>query len=100
VPCDGRTPSYLLLQVFVRSHDRLENHASACWSMSNLSVPGGWTCVITPRRVTPPLLASVVVANAVGGLIGRFAEHKESTGLQDGLDKLRPGHRGDRGDDR
>jgi hypothetical protein len=53
VPRDGRTPSYPLWQVFVRSHDRLESYASACWSMSNLSVPGGWTCVITPGRVTP-----------------------------------------------
>jgi hypothetical protein len=53
VPRDGRTPSYLPLQMFVRSHDRLESYASDCWSMSNLSVPGGCTCVITPGRVTP-----------------------------------------------
>ena len=41
---------------------------------------------------SPPMLASVVVAGAAGGLIGRFAEDKERTGLREGLgDKLKPG---------
>ena len=41
---------------------------------------------------SPPMLASVVVGGAAGGLIGRFAEHKESAALQKGLgDKLAPG---------
>jgi arylsulfatase A-like enzyme/uncharacterized membrane protein len=41
---------------------------------------------------SPPMLASVVVGGAVGGLIGKFAEHKEKAGLERGLgDKLHPG---------
>ncbi|HYB47020.1 MAG TPA: sulfatase-like hydrolase/transferase, partial [Streptosporangiaceae bacterium] len=41
---------------------------------------------------SPPLLASVVVGGAVGRAIGKFAEHKEKTGLEQGMgDKLQPG---------
>jgi arylsulfatase len=41
---------------------------------------------------SPPMLAAVVAGGAAGGLIGRFAEHKERAGLQKGLgDKLAPG---------
>jgi len=41
---------------------------------------------------SPPLLASVVVGGAAGGLIGRFAEHKVASGMENGLgDKLAPG---------
>jgi arylsulfatase A-like enzyme/uncharacterized membrane protein len=41
---------------------------------------------------SPPLLASVVVGGAVGGLVGRFAKHKVDSGLEAGLgDKLQPG---------
>ncbi len=41
---------------------------------------------------SPPLLASVVVGGAVGGLAGKFARHKVDTGLEKGLgDKLAPG---------
>ncbi len=41
---------------------------------------------------SPPLLASVVVGGAAGGLIGRFAEHKVASGIEKGLgDKLAPG---------
>ena len=69
MPRDGRTPSCLPLEVFVRSHDRLESYASACWSMSNLSVPGGWTCVITPGRVTP------IASDCIERLSARVARH-------------------------
>src|SRR5215475_9775377 len=31
---------------------------------------------------SPPLLASVVVGGAAGGVVGRFAEHKEKAGLE------------------
>ena len=41
---------------------------------------------------SPPLLASVVAGGAAGGLIGRFAEHKVASGMEQGLgDKLGPG---------
>jgi len=41
---------------------------------------------------SPPLLASVVVGGAVGGLIGKFAKHKVDSGIEQGLgDKLAPG---------
>jgi arylsulfatase A-like enzyme/uncharacterized membrane protein len=41
---------------------------------------------------SPPLLASVVVGGAVGGLVGRFTKHKVDSGLEAGLgDKLQPG---------
>ena len=41
---------------------------------------------------SPPLLASVVVGGAVGGLIGKFARHKVDSGIEKGLgDKLAPG---------
>jgi len=41
---------------------------------------------------SPPLLASIAVGAAAGGVIGRFARHKEETGLREGLgDKLAPG---------
>ena len=40
----------------------------------------------------PPLLASIVVGGAVGGLVGKFAKHKVDSGLEEGLgDKLQPG---------
>ena len=40
----------------------------------------------------PPLLASVVVGAAAGGLIGKFTKHKVESGLESGLgDKLKPG---------
>ena len=40
----------------------------------------------------PPLLASVAVGAAAGGIVGRFAQHKIDSGLETGLgDKLRPG---------
>jgi arylsulfatase len=41
---------------------------------------------------SPPLLASVVVGGAVGGVVGKFAKHKIDSGLEEGLgDKLPPG---------
>ena len=41
---------------------------------------------------SPPLLASVVVGGAVGGLAGKFAKHKVNSGIEQGLgDKLQPG---------
>ena len=41
---------------------------------------------------SPPLLASVVVGGAVGGLIGKFARHKVDSGIEKGLGgKLQPG---------
>jgi arylsulfatase A-like enzyme/uncharacterized membrane protein len=41
---------------------------------------------------SPPLLASVVVGGAVGGMVGKFAKHKMDSGLEAGLgDKLQPG---------
>ncbi len=41
---------------------------------------------------SPPLLASVVVGGAVGGLAGKFAKHKVDSGIEQGLgDKLQPG---------
>ena len=40
----------------------------------------------------PPLLASVVVGGAVGGLVGRFARHRVDSGVEKELgEKLRPG---------
>jgi len=40
----------------------------------------------------PPLLASIAVGAAAGGLVGRFAKHKLDTGLESGLgEKLKPG---------
>jgi arylsulfatase A-like enzyme/uncharacterized membrane protein len=40
----------------------------------------------------PPLLASVAVGAAAGGLIGRFARHRVDSGLEEHLgDKLQPG---------
>jgi len=42
--------------------------------------------------LSPPMLASVMVGGAGGGAIGKLVEHRESTGLQEGLDeKLTPG---------
>ena len=42
--------------------------------------------------VAPPLLGSIAVGAAAGGLIGRFAEHKVAAGMEQGLaDKLAPG---------
>ena len=41
---------------------------------------------------SPPLLASIVVGAAAGGLVGKFAKHKLDSGLEKGLgDKLKPG---------
>ena len=41
---------------------------------------------------SPPLLASIVVGAAAGGLIGKFAKHKVDSGIEQGLgDKLKPG---------
>jgi arylsulfatase len=41
---------------------------------------------------SPPLLASVVVGAAAGGLVGKFAEHKVASGLEKDLgSKLQPG---------
>jgi uncharacterized membrane protein len=41
---------------------------------------------------SPPLLASVVVGAAAGGLAGRFARHTVASGIEEGLgDKLAPG---------
>ena len=40
----------------------------------------------------PPLLGSIVVGAAAGGLIGRFAKHQVDSGMETGLgDKLAPG---------
>jgi len=40
----------------------------------------------------PPLLASVAVGAAAGGVIGKFTKHKVDSGMEAGLgDKLRPG---------
>ena len=40
----------------------------------------------------PPLLASTVVGAAAGGLLGKFAKHKEDSGIAAGVgDKLPPG---------
>src|SRR6266571_6731169 len=41
---------------------------------------------------SPPLLASIVVGAAAGGLVGKFAKHKLDSGIEKGLgDKLKPG---------
>src|SRR6266566_6557850 len=41
---------------------------------------------------SPPLLASIVVGGAAGGLVGKFARHKVDNGIEQGLgDKLKPG---------
>jgi len=41
---------------------------------------------------SPPLLGSIVVGAAAGGLVGKFAEHKVQSGMETGLgDKLKPG---------
>jgi len=40
----------------------------------------------------PPLLASIAVGAAAGGLIGKFTKHKVDSGMETGLgDKLKPG---------
>ncbi|HEX5949563.1 MAG TPA: sulfatase-like hydrolase/transferase [Actinomycetota bacterium] len=40
----------------------------------------------------PPLLASIALGAAAGGLVGRFAKHKLDTGLESGLgERLKPG---------
>ncbi len=38
----------------------------------------------------PALLASIAVGGALGGVIGKFTEHKEETGLQQGLGEKLP----------
>jgi uncharacterized membrane protein len=41
---------------------------------------------------SPPLLASIAVGAAAGGLVGRFARHKVDSGIEEGLGgKLAPG---------
>src|SRR6266568_2860195 len=41
---------------------------------------------------SPPLLASIAVGAAAGGLVGKFAKHKLDSGIEKGLgDKLKPG---------
>jgi uncharacterized membrane protein len=41
---------------------------------------------------SPPLLASAVVGGAVGGLVGRFAKHRQDSGIEKGIgDQLAPG---------
>jgi uncharacterized membrane protein len=41
---------------------------------------------------SPPLLASIIVGAAAGGLVGKFAQHKVNSGIETGLgDKLKPG---------
>src|SRR6266581_8616874 len=55
-----------------------------------LEIGGGVGLVV--GLFSPPLLASVIVGGAVGGLAGKFARHKVDTGLEKGLgDKLAPG---------
>jgi uncharacterized membrane protein len=44
-----------------------------------LEIGGGVGLVV--GLLAPPLLASVVVAGAAGGLVGKFAEHKVKSGL-------------------
>ena len=40
----------------------------------------------------PPLLASIAVGAAAGGIVGKFAKHKVDSGLEQGLgEKLKPG---------
>ncbi len=42
--------------------------------------------------LSPPLLASIVVGGAAGGLVGKFAKHRVESGLESGLgEKLKPG---------
>ncbi len=38
----------------------------------------------------PPLLASVVVAGAVGGLVGKFTKHRVETGIEDKVGETIP----------
>ncbi|MGE5292955.1 MAG: arylsulfatase [Micromonosporaceae bacterium] len=41
---------------------------------------------------SPPMLASIAVGGAVGGLVGKFAKHKVDSGIEEGLGgKLQPG---------
>jgi len=41
---------------------------------------------------SPPLLASIVVGAAAGGLVGKFTQHKVNSGIEKGLgEKLKPG---------
>jgi arylsulfatase len=41
---------------------------------------------------SPPLLASIVVGGAVGGLTGKFMKHRVDSGIEAGMgDKLKPG---------
>ena len=41
----------------------------------------------------PPMLASVVVAGAAGGLVGKFADHRLKTGIQDKIGESLPAGR-------
>jgi arylsulfatase len=41
---------------------------------------------------SPPMLGSIAVGAAVGGVVGRFTEHKVKSGMESGMgDKLQPG---------
>ena len=42
----------------------------------------------------PPLLASVAVGGAVGGLVGKFTDHKVKAGMEGLAEKLPPGTAG------
>lgn len=42
----------------------------------------------------PPLLGAVAVGGAVGGLVGRFTDHKVKAGMEDLAEKLPPGTAG------
>ena len=53
-----------------------------------LTIGGGVGLVV--GLFAPPLLASVVVGGAAGGLVGKFARHKVETGLGDKLGAALP----------
>jgi uncharacterized membrane protein len=58
-----------------------------------LEVGGGLGLVV--GLFSPPLLASMVVGGAVGGLAGKFAKHRVESGLEEKLgDALPPGSAG------
>jgi uncharacterized membrane protein len=58
-----------------------------------LEVGGGLGLVV--GLFSPPLLASMVVGGAVGGLAGKFAKHKVESGLEEKLgEALPPGSAG------
>jgi uncharacterized membrane protein len=53
-----------------------------------LKIGGGVGLVV--GILSPPLLASVVVGGAVGGLVGKFAKHKVDSGVGDKLGAALP----------